>query len=244
MGRSPTNLVIAALASLLLAGTAAAQAEPAGESGRGRALDLLEESAALYREGRFAEAATLLRRAHELHPSPALLYNLGRALEGAGDAEGALEAYEGYLDSVEEAPGESERRADAEARAEALRAAQAPPVDDAEEEVDVAMVPPPERPVAPWIVLGGGLALTAGGLLTGLRASDRHRVADDPDTALRRAVELQDRAERLAISANVLMGVGGAMAIAGLTWGLVVRPRDDGPTVALGPLSVQLSGHF
>ncbi len=244
MGRSPTNVVIAALASLLLASSAAAQAEPAGESGRGRALDLLEESAALYREGRFAEAATLLRRAHELHPSPALLYNLGRALEGAGDAEGALEAYEGYLDSVEESAGETERRADAEARAEALRAAQAPPVDDVEEERD-----PPEPAVAepslvPWVVLGSGAAVALGGLLTGWRARDRHEVADDPTTPLARAVELQDRAERLAIGANVLMGLGGAMAIAGLTWGLVARPDRDGTTVAIGPLSVQLLGHF
>lgn len=189
-------MVLAALASLWLAGSAVAQTEPADEDARVRALDLLEESAALFREERFAEAATLLRRAHELHPSPALLYNLGRALERAGDPEGALEAYEGYLDSVEEAPGQAQRRADAQARAEALRGREPPPSEDLEEQVDAPPVAPIEAAAAPsrapWILLGAGAAVAAGGLLTGWRARDRHRVADDPATPLARAVELQD----------------------------------------------------
>ena len=93
-------------------------------------------------------------------------------------------------------------------------------------------------------MLGAGAAVAASGLLVGWRARDRHELADDPTTSLARAVELQDRAERLAIGANVLLGLGSAMAIAGLTWGLVARPRGDGTTVTLGPLSVQLRHHF
>src|SRR5688500_3941422 len=62
-----------------------------------RAVVLFEESERAYNAGEFAEAATLLRRAYELHPDPTLLFNLARALEGMGDLDGAIETYERYL---------------------------------------------------------------------------------------------------------------------------------------------------
>jgi hypothetical protein len=46
--------------------------------------------------GRAAEALAAYRRAREIAPSPALEYNIGRALLAVGDFVGALEAFERY----------------------------------------------------------------------------------------------------------------------------------------------------
>ena len=48
------------------------------------ALELAAESERAYKDGNFEKAADLLRKAHDTYAEPILLYNLGRALEGAG----------------------------------------------------------------------------------------------------------------------------------------------------------------
>src|ERR1051325_4270270 len=103
------------------------------------ARDLAAKSAVAYKQGKFEEAATLLRDAYARYPEPNLLYNLARALEGLGDRQGAIDAYERYLDSkaqIEDRPGierrvttlkaelEEQRKAEA-AKAEAAKAAAA-----------------------------------------------------------------------------------------------------------------------
>src|SRR5262245_65949903 len=75
-----------------------ATAQPKGASAKGakdekaEALELFNQSADLYRQGKFDEAARLLERAYEMHPEPVLLYNLGRAYEGLGENEKAIDA--------------------------------------------------------------------------------------------------------------------------------------------------------
>src|SRR4051794_14721586 len=49
-----------------------------------RALDLFEQSAKAYREGRFQDAVDRLLEARSLKSEPVLLYNLGRAYEALG----------------------------------------------------------------------------------------------------------------------------------------------------------------
>src|SRR5690349_10624909 len=87
MGRFPWAF------ALVLAASAVAHA---GDK-RTQAVQLAEDSEKAYKAGNFEKAAKLLRKAHELYPEPTLLYNLGRALEGMGDAKEAVAAYEGYL---------------------------------------------------------------------------------------------------------------------------------------------------
>src|SRR5678815_1823222 len=77
--------------------TATAQPDPPEKT---RALELFAESDQHYKAGEFEQAADLLRQAYDLYPEPLLLYNLARALEGLGDAEGAITQYERYLSSV------------------------------------------------------------------------------------------------------------------------------------------------
>src|SRR5262245_50652019 len=97
--------LFAGLACLLVAGICtaprAAFAQPksgaAAKDAKAEALDLFNQSAELYRQGKFDEAARLLERAYEIHPEPVLLYNLGRAYEGLGDNQKAIDAYTRYL---------------------------------------------------------------------------------------------------------------------------------------------------
>lgn len=90
--------IAAALAlSAALLGAANARAQDDDDSLE-RAVVLFEESETLYNQGEFEQAAALLRRAYALHPDPTLLFNLARALEGAGDLDGAIESYERYLE--------------------------------------------------------------------------------------------------------------------------------------------------
>src|SRR5262245_35384060 len=92
------------LASVAVSGAARAGEPPAA----GRAIELFRKSEVEYKAGRFAEAAALLKEAYAIYPEPTLLYNLARALEGLGDLEGAVAAYDRYL-------GESREVADAAA---------------------------------------------------------------------------------------------------------------------------------
>jgi tetratricopeptide (TPR) repeat protein len=71
-----------------------------GDGRREEARRLVEKSAREYHDGRYLEAAELLQRAYELTPAPVLLFNLGRALDKAGDGARAIVAYRRYLDAA------------------------------------------------------------------------------------------------------------------------------------------------
>ena len=202
-----------------------ARAEP---DRRAQALKLFGDSDSAYKTGHFEQAADLLRRAYALYPEPLLLYNLGRALEGLGDAKGAVEQYERYLAEGKDIAdrGAIERRidtlktqlarADADARrrtdeAKRTQATQAPPPTDADLSV---------REIAPWATLGSGVALIATGAVFGLLASSNH---DDAVKAPRQAdaQALQQTAQHDATVANVLFGIGGAIAVGGAVWEII-----------------------
>src|SRR5215212_10871269 len=87
------SLATLALLTVALAPTPAF----ADSEAEARALQLFEQSADRYRQGRFREAVELLQEAYRLSPEAVLLYNLGRAYEGLGDTAGALDAYTRYL---------------------------------------------------------------------------------------------------------------------------------------------------
>src|SRR5262245_66585058 len=99
------GVLLTALSLVLLAGistspaTAVAQSKGGGSAkdAKAEALELFNQSADLYQQGKFDEAARLLERAYEIQPEPVLLYNLGRAYEGLGENQKAVEAYEHYL---------------------------------------------------------------------------------------------------------------------------------------------------
>jgi tetratricopeptide (TPR) repeat protein len=147
--------------------TARAEGESTERQRRDRAIELFRRSEELYREGRFEDAAALLDEAYRLDPAPTLLYNRARALESAGNLEGAAAAYRHYLATEPKARDRAaiERRVDnldrqlAERRALEVLARERNQeaerrVQEAERRaLEAAQRPPPvERPAPPAVV--------------------------------------------------------------------------------------------
>jgi tetratricopeptide (TPR) repeat protein len=228
-----TRPVVLALGLLLLAAPASA-APAAAEK---QALALFQQSEVKFRAGDFQGAAEMLRRAYALYPEPTLQYNLGRALEGAGDLAGAIAAYTTFLAEEKklidrgaiEQQIQTLRRQLAErdrldaARVEAER--QKAEADRARIETELRLGARPVAPsrallVTPWVLCGVGvLTLGVGGGLGGA-------VLSREDAATRAPIQLdaaafQNDAHAFSIGANVSFGVGGALALAGLVWGII-----------------------
>lgn len=201
------------------------------DKARQTAIELFEASDKAYKAGNFEEATALLREAYGLYPEPLLLYNLGRAQEGLGDLQGAVESYERYLRDAQEIKD----RGAIERRIETLKAQLAKQQEDARrrredeerrrrEEEERRRNPPrpiddrtPLEKYGPWITIGSGGAVVATGLLFGIRAQSTHD--DALATPIQRdAAELQHSAERSAKIANVLFVVGGAAIAGGIAW--------------------------
>jgi len=229
---------------------------------RDRALKLFEHSDKAYKAGKFEKAAELLREAYGLYPEPLLLYNLGRAQEGLGDARGAMESYEKYLKDAKEIKdrGAIERRIatlkaqldkqeqEAQQRAEEeKRRAEEEERRKREEEERRKNPPPPPDDRTPmekygaWITMGGGGLLAVTGVYFGIRASSTHD--DAVATPIQRdAAELQASAERSAKVANVLFVVGGLAIAGGVAWKVYQWKTSSSSTaqVVVAPASVAL----
>ena len=215
---------------------------------RERAIQLFRASEGLYREGRFEEAAELLREAYALDPAPTLLYNLARALESAGDLSGAATAYRDYLAKDPQAPDRPaiERRienidrqlAEREALEKQLADQRAPEV--SQPPVVVQPVTPPAPSPLPWVAVGTGAAGLAAGAILGVLASGRHDSAREAPSQAE-AATLDQEARGLARGANVAYVAGGVRRAGGLGWAgvaggggggpLAVRPEAGGVTL-------------
>lgn len=188
-----------------------------------RALELFEQSAQAYRDGRFQEAVDRLVEARRFKAEPVLLYNLGRAYEALGKPRDAADAYTKYL---EEEPEASDRKA-IEGRIATLRgqanelaaARRDPAVQGRDNDDGLTAVP--------WIVIGVGAASLASGAVLGILANGKHDDAvSEPVQAS--AVEKQDDAEGLARAATVTLIAGAVISAVGLAWlGIrAVRPTS------------------
>jgi tetratricopeptide (TPR) repeat protein len=243
------------LLPLVIATTAHAQPDR-----RTQALQLFEQSDKAYKAGKFEDAAVLLRKAYGIYPEPTLLYNLGRALEGMGDAKGAVEAYEHYLHVAKHVDDRAaiERRiatlkANLEKQQEAEQAEQ-----QAEQTPPPPALPPqpPPQPAPPpppvfvdeldvpatvgWVAVGTGGALLATGGLFGWRASANHDDAVN-EPMQTRAADLQSTAQHDATIANVLFIAGGAIAIGGGIYELLhQRSEEAGPQLTVSGHSVSV----
>jgi len=241
--------------ALVVALTASAHADD-----RDKALKLFEDSNQAYKSGKFEEAADLLRKAYSLFPEPLLLYNLGRAQEGLGDPQGAIDSYERYLSEakqiddrgaierriatlkaqIEKEADEKRRRAEDEERRKR---------EEEERRRQAALQVDNRTPLTkygPWVTMGTGAAIFGTGLVFGLRASAKH---DDAVAAPGQAdaAELQASAEHAATVANVLLIVGGVVTVGGVTWKVLQWQSDDQQTSAqltVTPSSIALQGVF
>jgi tetratricopeptide (TPR) repeat protein len=215
-------LLVAALCNVHHAHGEERAPPPTGED---RAFSLFNESEVAYREARFEESLRLLREAYALSPDPVLLYNMARVHETMGDLDRAISVYERFL---MEAPSIPDRPA-LEARIASLKALR---------EAKKPKPPPPrKRSVAPWIVAGAGGAVLAGAGVFGILAKNRESDAIN-DPVQRTGVAAREDATTYATIANVGFAVGGAIALAGLVWGLVASTTSPTPSASTSPATV------
>jgi tetratricopeptide (TPR) repeat protein len=225
-----------------------------------RAVELFKQSAERYREGKFSEAADLLRQAYAREPEPLLLFNLGRACESMGDAKCAIDAYTRYL--LEKAPND---RGAIESRIATLKrqveerdrlektAAQAGAGKPAQGE---PLAPRQPSPI-PWIVAGVGVVGIGVGASLGVAAlHEHHDAVVDPVQKTR--LDEQAKAKSLASATNVVLVAGTLVAAGGAGVGVyeVVRARKSATgasasqgqratlSVAISPAGISLGGRF
>jgi len=189
-----------------------------------------DQAETLYREGRYEEAIEILEALVEAYPEPILRFNLGRAYESAGLLDPAIAAYRQYLEAAPDAPD----RASVEARVDRLEARipgelepePVPAPVEAPTPSDTAPSVAPRLNPTPWIIAGaGGAVLIAGGVLGGLSLA-RASEAEDSGTNQVRAVDAQDEARTFGRVSTGALIVGGALLVAGVTWGIVVSRRQ------------------
>lgn len=149
--------------------------------------------AELYGQGRFAEAAKEFEVAYGLSGRSSLLYNVYLAYRDAQDTANAARALDGYLTANPNAPDREhltarlaalkeilKRAEDDAARQRADREKAEQQARDAERQrleadqraraAEQRAVQKPSRPWWPWLVVGGGVAVTATGVVLGAMA--------------------------------------------------------------------------
>jgi len=237
------SLLLAALAVLTvparsLAQAAAAPATSEGEDAEARSLYAAGQVA--FREGRFENALDYFERAYALSHRAGLLYNVGTTQDRLRRDAEALAAFERYLAELPEA----QNRGEVEARIVVLREAIARQASSEPDPVAEPTVPattprsstPSQEPnVGAWVMVGaGGAAIAAGVVLLALAASDVASVEGSAPGSMWSAVrDAYGRSEAESIAGAVLLGVGGAAAIAGIVW--AVLPGEGEARVELAP---------
>lgn len=190
-----------------------------------------------FESGDFGKAATLLNEASALAPTPATIYNLGRARERAGDLTGAIVAYRRYLDvspgstdrgAVEATILELERRGDEQRRLKALEQAQPPPPTAAAPSPPAAPAAAARRTaVGPWLVGGGGLIGFGVAVGLGVTATSTHRMAARA-VFIDEAVANQRQAESLAIASSGTYVAAGVLLSTAVIW-LIIEALSHAP---------------
>lgn len=218
-----------------------------------RAVELFEQGRALYREGKLAESVAALRQAYALKPVAVLQYNIARAEEGLGNYDAAIAAYEAYLTDEKDIPdrGAIEQKLASLKKDRDERARLAKERDEARQaksQAPTSVAPASAGPSpAPWIVGGAGvLVVGVGGLLAGLAVAKN----DDAEAAPNQldALDLRAGAESFQTAALITMIGGGAVAGAGLIWGIVdvtsSGPGTPAVGVRVGPTGLSIEGRF
>jgi tetratricopeptide (TPR) repeat protein len=210
-----------------------------------------------FKAKQYDEAAALFEQAYDLQPEPNYLFNIGRIYEESGNLEKSVEYYERF---VKEPGVPLETREKGLERLRVLRAIleetapkpepepepelEPEPEPETKPDPEPRLEPPPEpdpKPsklrIAGYALLGvGGAALIGGGVLGGL-ALGRANALEDQHTYEERD-ETASRGLTMALTADIMFGVGGAMAAAGLVMVIVSLKKkkpDASARAALAP---------
>jgi tetratricopeptide (TPR) repeat protein len=235
--RSWTALFVVTLA----ASAAFAQPSPrsADEETVARVEQLHLEGAALYRAGRYREAAARFERAYGLFPEPNLLYNAARCRAALGELGAATRLYRRFLAHPEVA---ADARRKARAQLAALRRARqrtrSTPMESPQSDPRAPAPRTGARRIGGWLLLGTSVLAAAGGTASfrlGARDHDRVQAAmDDADggvAALTRAeaVEVTDAGNIKKWVGVGLWAAAGAALVSSVV--LLTLPEERGVTL-------------
>lgn len=196
--------------------------------------ELFKQAQRYYDEGKFREAAAAFVASYHGSPDevrPALIYNVGKAMERSGDLVNAAAVYRCYLTT--DAP--EEFRQDAAARIELIEQAvpplqpeSEPPAPEAtasapiDKEWKELTEPTQPRRVWTWIAAGVTGAVLATGIGFGISSDRKFRDLENRGCAATSAGCPRDEVqaiERNQLIANIAFGVAGAGALAtGVLW--------------------------
>ncbi|MCB9615857.1 MAG: hypothetical protein H6722_25770 [Sandaracinus sp.] len=231
------------LSALLLPSLALAQPEetPLARA-EAEARDAFQQGSDAYAEARYGEALRLFRRAFELSGRTALLYNIGLTADRLRDDAAAVDAFERYLASGEDARrDEVERRLAASRARIAANAAIVPGPTPTPEPTPTPPLDEAPRSRAPLAIgLVGAAVAVAGAVLLGVGARQVADVNDTPD-GTRDWSEVSGDASRgraLSIVGTSLLAVGTAAGVVSVV--LHVATPSDRESVAM----VQFRGSF
>ncbi|MDQ3033575.1 MAG: tetratricopeptide repeat protein [Myxococcota bacterium] len=208
-----------------------------------------------FAEGDLEAAVVLLREAIYLHETPALRHNLARALAELGRWEEARAEYRNCLrlelDDDARARIQAEvarlsaviRAAHGEGEAAPISAPTTSPV-SAPRRPEPALAPGTTSDPAPWVFAGGGVVVLGAAVALAVAFEDTvGQVRRAP--SLEAALPLADRAEGLAIGADIGFALGGTLALIGVIWGIITLASASSPVAqALRPSGGELRAVF
>jgi tetratricopeptide (TPR) repeat protein len=241
---------ILVLSALLATTPAIAQTEPFQE--------VFEEGIAAFQARDYETALQRFQRSYILSRRPELLFNIGLTLERVGRREDAIATLRQFVSLQPSSP----QRADAERRIATMQSTSlpvvTPPVVTPPVVAPPRVVTPPRvvappvvvtaprtapapvasRPVWPWVALGGGAAAGIAGAVILATTSDPG--ADDSVIMEREYINALESNDTRRIVGAVLLGLGGAAAVAGVVG--LVRGRPSGERASLGVYGWPLAG--
>ncbi|AKF08984.1 hypothetical protein DB32_006133 [Sandaracinus amylolyticus] len=200
---------------------------------------LAERAGERFAEGDLEAAVVLLREAIYLHETPALRHNLARSLAELGRWEEARAEYRNALRLALDDEARARMQAEVARLSALIRAGQSdseaspstPPaasVSAAPVSPEVELAPGTPFDPAPWVLAGGGVVVLGAAVALAVVFEDTvSQVRSAPSHEA--AWPLAERAEGLAIGADVAFAVGGTLALAGVIWGIVVLASASSP---------------
>lgn len=226
------------------------------EMSEARALFLAGRAA--FEEQRYETALGYFEKAYQQSGRPALLYNIARCRDRLDQPAQALRAFEQYLTAEPNPPNrelvESRvvtlRALVAEQRAQAASAPAAVPAPAPVIAVHTTDAGPAHNErswLPPVLTLGaGGLVMITGGVVMAVGKARGDDVESGEAGTRYSALQSEaDSAERLWVSGQVMIGIGAAAAVGGLTWLLLDRrERQQTVRAAITPQSIVLTGSF
>ena len=233
------------------AATTEAEARTA-EARIAEARSLYDSGADAFSRGRFSEALDYFTRAYEVSSRAELLYNIGTSHDRLGHGEAAIRNYRDYLVALPEAGNREYTEAriellsrELEGDTEEITPARVEPAATPEPSEDTNLTPSVDARstdggvnVAGVALLVGAGAAGAAAVVTGILALGQRNDLESACPDLRCSPDREpdlDRLQRFTIATDVLMGLAGAAAIAGvLVFVLSDDDDDDDPAFVAG----------